>query len=188
MGYKNMRAERIGKEFVNKEGCVFKIIEYTTNYDIVVMFLDEYGAKVHTKYQSCENGNVKNPYYKSVCGVGCLGLNSDGTKPLVSIKGKQTKEYKTWTAMIDRCYNENHKWYCQYGAKGVFVDERWLVYANFLEDIKDLPGYDIWIKNDGYSLDKDELSSDVVCYSKETCQFIHISDNVKEMRKRVTQG
>ena len=40
----------------------------------------------------------------------------------------------------------------------------------------------------GEEVNLGELSSDVVCYSKETCQFIHISDNVKEMRKRVTQG
>ena len=182
MGYENQRSNRVGQVFTSNEGYEFTIVEYNANYDLIVEFNDKYKARVHTKYQSCEKGSVKNPYHKSVCGVGCLGLMENGDKPTLG------KPYKTWTAMIDRCYNENNKYYKNYGAKGVYVDESWLIYANFLRDVQDIPGYDVWIINNGYALDKDILSSEIPYYSKHTCQFISVSENVSEMRKRVTKN
>lgn len=45
------------------------------------MFCDKHKARVHTQYNKCRISKVKNPYHKSVCGVGCLGLMKDGSKP-----------------------------------------------------------------------------------------------------------
>jgi hypothetical protein len=57
------------------------------------------------------------------------------------------------------------------------------VYENFLNDIKDIPGYDDFINNPGeYEFDKDVLQSDVdpcnKIYSKDTCCFISRLDNL----------
>ena len=180
-------SNRIGEVFTNKEGYKFKIVKYNKNSDLVVEFMDEYRARVHTKYQSCQNGSVKNPYHISVYGVGCLGLLPDGSKPLVSIEGKKTREYAAWTSILSRCYNKKDKAYKWYGEKGVYVEDRWLVFANFYQDIKDLPGYDIWKQNSELcAFDKDMKSKDneIKCYSRETVTLTTNRENCKEMAIR----
>ena len=47
-----------------------------------------------------------------------------------------TKEYKTWTNIKQRCYNPNFIGYKYYGGKGIKVCDRWLnSFENFLADI-----------------------------------------------------
>src|ERR1700743_836023 len=53
-----------------------------------------------------------------------------------SIKGKETSEYRSWSALIKRCTNPSHERYCDYGGKGVLVCDRWRdSFANFLQDM-----------------------------------------------------
>lgn len=55
-------------------------------------------------------------------------------------KGKRTKEYQTWKAIKNRCYNPNNHKYHVYGARGIKVCDRWLdSYSNFLEDMGRAP-------------------------------------------------
>ena len=53
------------------------------------------------------------------------------------------KDYKrasqTWRCMKRRCYNSNHPDYWHYGARGIRVCERWMVFSNFVEDMGDAP-------------------------------------------------
>ena len=55
--------ERIGMEFTSKEGCLFFVKEYINNGDVTIKFIDEYGAEVHTRWDNCKKGKVKNPYF-----------------------------------------------------------------------------------------------------------------------------
>lgn len=48
---------------------------------------------------------------------------------------KTAPEYRTWTAMRNRCNNSKAVGYERYGGAGVKVCERWNVYANFLVDM-----------------------------------------------------
>lgn len=41
--------------------------------------------------------------------------------------------------MKSRCLNKNHKSYPYYGALGVIVCERWLVFENFCKDVGEPP-------------------------------------------------
>lgn len=50
-----------------------------------------------------------------------------------------TKVYKRWGSMLDRCYNENKKWYHLYGGKGITVCDRWHSFENFYADMGDPP-------------------------------------------------
>ena len=43
--------------------------------------------------------------------------------------------YRSWHNMLNRCNRPCHGSYKSYGAKGVKVAERWLKFANFLEDM-----------------------------------------------------
>ncbi len=44
--------------------------------------------------------------------------------------------YSAWKHMMDRCYNERHKHYLNYGGRGISVCERWKNVALFCEDVK----------------------------------------------------
>lgn len=47
--------------------------------------------------------------------------------------------YSTWQGMKNRCMNPKSDTYGYYGGRGIKVCERWLDFANFLEDVGDKP-------------------------------------------------
>ena len=121
----------------------------------------------------------------SVYGIGTLGTFKDGSKPKTSENGKPTREYLLWSRMLQRCYSDKlHEKYPTY--KGCQVDERWLVFANFLHDLPLIDGYSLWRDNPntGVSLDKDSKVEGNKIYSLETCKFVSKSDNSKERIER----
>lgn len=47
-----------------------------------------------------------------------------------------TKEYRTWTGMIKRCYDKKYHGFYLYGGRGISVCERWKNnFTNFLNDV-----------------------------------------------------
>lgn len=79
-----------------------------------------------------------------------------------------------WYNMLSRCNNPKDKDYKNYGARGAKVSDRWHYLENFIEDVKDLEGYDKKIKYpDEYTLDKDSKYKGNLLYSKDTCVFIN---------------
>lgn len=73
---------------------------------------------------------------------GCVGVEKSRIRMTTHgdcANGKWTKEYRTWTFMIQRCTNENSPNYYLYGARGIKVCERWSKYTNFLEDMGRCP-------------------------------------------------
>lgn len=179
------KKDRVGEKFVSNEGCSLIIVEYNNCHDLWVQFQDEHKTRVHANYNDCKNGLIKNPYFLSIYNVACLGLMKDGTRPKTMINGKAVKEYVLWKHMIGRCYSEKfHEEQPTY--KNCKVCERWLCFANFLEDLPLIEGYELWSNNDGYVLDKDLKQQGVKnkVYSLETCCFISQLDNTKERIKR----
>lgn len=48
--------------------------------------------------------------------------------------------YRRWRGMKQRCYDPNHKWYANYGGRGITVCDRWRNdFAAFLEDMGEPP-------------------------------------------------
>ena len=45
-------------------------------------------------------------------------------------------------SMIQRCYDENHKKFKNYGGRGVTVDKKWHRLKGFLEDFDSIDGWD----------------------------------------------
>jgi hypothetical protein len=43
--------------------------------------------------------------------------------------------YATWRGIIERCYNPNHHAFPDWGGRGIGVNERWWIFANFVEDV-----------------------------------------------------
>ena len=178
----NLREERLGMTFTSNEGCLFFVKEYKSNSDVTVKFMDEHGAEIHTTWQHCRKGQVKNPYFKSVYGVGCLGKGDFVTR----VNGKLTREYDLWGNMLKRCYNdkslEKRPTYAN-----VTVCERWLCFANFLEDLPLIENYELWKNSEEMmTLDKDLKQTGVEnkVYSLETVKFVTVSENSKEAYER----
>lgn len=52
-----------------------------------------------------------------------------------TVQGNRTPEYRSWAAMLSRCYNHNATGFHNYGGRGVKVCDRWRrSYADFLAD------------------------------------------------------
>ena len=121
----------------------------------------------------------------SVCGIGELGVMKDGSTPKTKENGKHTREYTLWTNMLRRCYSDKfHEKYPTY--KDCTVCDRWLVFANFLEDLPLIEGYELWKNGNGYCLDKDIKQQGIKnkVYSLDTCKFINNRNNIDERMKR----
>lgn len=83
-------------------------------------------------------------------------------------------------SMIQRCYDENHKKFKNYGGRGVTVDKKWHRLKGFLEDFDSIDGWDEEeFLNRRLQLDKDTKILGNKVYSKETCQWISPEENIK---------
>lgn len=59
---------------------------------------------------------------------------------------QRTREYSSWSAMINRCTNKNFTYYHRYGGRGISVHESWFSYEKFISDMGRCP--------DGYTLER----------------------------------
>jgi thymidylate synthase len=84
---------------------------------------------------------------------------------------------KVWEGMIQRCYDSSSISYPDYGARGVYVCNKWLEFTGFAEDAETLPG---WLNKKenprGFVIDKDGRGNGF-CYSQATCQWITPREN-----------
>ena len=121
---------RLGEINKNKDslgGYEMKIIEYNASNDIWIEFQDRYKTKIHTTYYNFKNGGIKNPYHPNVYNIGYIGEGKYKSR----IDGKVTKCYKTWSHMLERCYNKEKEKYHNY--IDCYVCEEWLNFQNFAE-------------------------------------------------------
>jgi len=55
------------------------------------------------------------------------------------INGKPSSTYQSWQGMKKRCLNSNCPDYRYYGGRDITVCERWMDFANFLQDMGEKP-------------------------------------------------
>jgi hypothetical protein len=97
--YKNLEKNKLEREGVinkNINGTVMIVEKYGGTNDVWVRF--ETGNLEHTSWRHFRNGNVMNPFDKTVCGVGFIGNGKYKT----IINGKHSPQYKTWSSMLNR--------------------------------------------------------------------------------------
>ena len=127
--------------------------------------------------------DIQDPYYPRIYGVACMG-------EITVSRAVYKPDYDRWISMISRCYNKYDKDYARYGAIGITVSKEWLIFANYYNDIKYLPGYRFKQQDPyKYHLDKDYLQQDVeynkTIYSKDTCIWIDKSINSKLANSKI---
>ena len=152
------KIDRTGETNISKEGCVMKIVEYNNYNDIIIQFEDEHKYRVHAQYKDFKKGKCKNPFFASVFGYGYLGTDKEGNVPKTTElkEGKWciTWEYNKWQGMLRRCFDNKLK-EKEPTYKDVTCCERWLCFANFLEDFEILKQEYNWDDDIKLNLDKD---------------------------------
>lgn len=178
----NYKGNRVHEKKIDKNGTEVEIIEYYGATNIIVKFNDSYGYKLKTNYSNWKKNNIKNPYYKSIYKIACIGNATS------KINGVKKYSYRVWYAMIQRCYKEYNTTKKTY--KDVFVCNEWLCYENFEKWFED--NYYV-VNNEVMNLDKDILIKGNRIYSPETCCFVprrlnilFVNTNKKEVIKEIT--
>lgn len=154
-----------------------KIIKYVDCQNIDIELLDEHHCiKKHQTYQNFKRGTIKNPYHRSVFGVGYVGEGKYKTKE----NGKFTIFYQQWKNMLLRCYvkADRHRPY-----EDAEVCDEWLNFQTFSkwydEHYYELPN------NERLHIDKDVRVKDNRVYSPDACMLV--PQSINEVFKRNTK-
>jgi len=86
----------------------------------------------------------------------------------------ETKEYRTWRSMRNRCKLPTVHNYQSYGGRGVQVCERWEIFENFFSDIGEIP--------EGLTLDRIDVNSG---YSPDNCRLATPKQQANNKRNNV---
>ncbi len=117
------------------------------------------------KYKNVAKPIPKPAQTPTVYGVGYLeDLELPKKEPIL---------YRKWKSMLKRCYYAKDENYSYYGAKGVHVVNEWLSLKTFIEDAKQLDGFDPSKK---LELDKDFVGNGFV-YGPKTCCWLSQKEN-----------
>ena len=150
----------VGKIFPTNNGGDCIVVEYINAKKVVVKFLGDFPCEVTVEAGALRKGEVKNPCFPSLCGVGFVGMGIYKT----THKGKPLEVYKRWKGMTERCYGKKTKANCYSSCS---VSKEWHNFQNFAE----------WytkqeFQGEGYHLDKDLLKKGNKVYSEENCCLI----------------
>lgn len=155
---------RVGEENVNNSGSKMIISRYEGIKDIDIYFPEYNWTAKNRLYKDFQQGTVRCPYDTNVYNVGYLGEG----KYNCSIKRKLTNEYKTWSYMLERCYNTDYlERFPSYIDCTVCTE--WHNFQNFAKWYEE-NYYEV--ENSKMCLDKDILCKGNRIYSPKNCIFV----------------
>jgi len=155
---KKYLTSQIGRSFVTNEGYTATIVDGGSKRDRVMIIID--GNIFSVSFSNLVNGTVKNPFHKSVCGVGFVGVGK-------YLRRTHKDAYAKWSSILHRCYYQEYidK---QPTYRDVTVCEEWHNFQNFAK----------WYylkyprSGDFPEIDKDLKSGHKKEYSPSTCIFV----------------
>ena len=184
---RNPHKNRNNLENYNKQGCLMKIVEYINANNITIEFQDKFKSHVHVIWKDFKDGNIKNPYYPSVFGIGATGNKYDVCYIDENGKKKNTKEYQTWLSMLHRCFDKKEK-LRNPTYKDVTCCDEWLYYESFYEWLHSQENFDKWKVLDKSALDKDIIIKGNKIYSPETCCLVPVNVNSLFVKNNANRG
>ena len=167
----------VGNVFKSLNSGDFKVLKYNDGKNVEIQFLKT-GFEAVVQLGSIRNGNVKDPYIPSVCGVGI-----SGTKYPITINGRNTKEYSLWCDMLRRCYSDTYK-KKHPTYEGCEVSDNFKSYEYFYEWCQNQIGFGV----NGFELDKDLLIKGNKVYSESTCVFTPKEINQVLVKRESSRG
>ncbi|QWU14220.1 hypothetical protein SAMN04487895_101510 [Paenibacillus sophorae] len=154
---------RVGEKHFTNEGYEIQIVDYINRHTVLIKFVDVPDYLVWVTAQNVSNGEIKNPFHKSVYGVGYYGCGSYSAR----VNNIKTPQYIKWFSMFNRCYDVNYQ---KDNPRyiGCTVSDEFHNYQNFAK------WYDKKIYPCSYKLelDKDLLVEGNKTYSPSTCCFL----------------
>ncbi len=162
---KNKCEFQVGDSRLNSQGLKMTIIKYYGHGLIDVKFDDGYiREKAHMS--EFKNRTIRNRMIPAIYGVGILG---DST---TKINGKFTKEYASWTHILQRCYDEKKQEEFPH-YKGCYMCDKWLYFPTFSEWCHKQDNWKLVVNNPkNFHIDKDILVKGNKVYSPQTCSFV----------------
>ena len=127
------------------------------------------GNEVRIESASLRNGPTKS--------CGCQHDNMIRLSKTIhghSTKGTRSSTYNSWAGMLTRCRNPKSAAYKYYGARGISVCDRWLVFETFLTDMGECPR--------GKSIDRINNDGD---YEPANCRWATRAQQASNQRKRL---
>lgn len=89
---------------------------------------------------TADRGNVARGRTRS---CGCLKREATSERNRISAKhghaARESREYRTWTAMIQRCTNPKAPNFADYGGRGITVCDSWRTFAIFYSEMGPRP-------------------------------------------------
>ena len=166
---------KIGEIRYNKFGTPMRIVDFTRHDDVTIEFLDLHKMKKKTTYSNFKNGGIKNPYDRTIRGIGYLGEGEYMTNQSLH----ERRAFGIWCGMIDRVYNEEKRSKYETYSDCIICDE-WQNYQIFRE----------WYDKEFYQvgtermhLDKDILVKGNKFYSPDTCLIVPQRINMLFLQK-----
>ena len=89
---------KIGEIRYNKFGTPMRIVDFARHDDVTIEFLDLHNMKKKTTYSNFKNGGIKNPYDRTIRGIGYLGEGQYMTNQSLH----ERRAFGIWCGMIDR--------------------------------------------------------------------------------------
>ena len=167
------RDKYLGMENYNNQGFLMKIVDYINFNKVTVEFAEPYKHIVKSRIRDFTKGTIQNHNAPSLCDVGIVGYKY----PTHDESGKRClKEYQTWTNMIKRCYDEEHR-YKNPAYYDVSVCDEWLYYPNFYEWIRSQENYNILMSINDMAIDKDILVKGNREYKPDRCCLVPTNVN-----------
>ncbi len=172
---------RVGEKYMTYEGYESEILESFNAQNNTIKINDEHGAILYNRaFKEIKNGQIKNPYHRSVYGVGFSGQG----KHKVSLNRIITKCGNRWRKILERCYDEKALIKRPSYIK-CEVDERWHNFQNFAEWFENNYNYETM---QDWQVDKDILIKGNKVYSPKTCCLVPAEINNLFIKNDVNRG